>query len=186
MRVLVTMLLVAAQTDLCRRCESLQFGQAKSRTLIRLSSTSKPAPDQQDPTATASLPVSETKNGGGDDDNLDDIRERIRQRAKEMNLEASDAPAPEVYDNAGPKNILQQVVDDAMEQAEAEELASQYGDGLNLFEGVKKELELIEWPTMSDNFQNMGIVLGLTVFMVGYVYFLDTTFQKLLGPIFNY
>ena len=141
-------------------------------------------PDKQDPTATTSLPI-EAK-APGDEDNLDDIRERIRQRAKEMNLEASDAPAPEVYDNAGPKNILQQVVDDAMEQAEAEELAAQYGDGLNLFEGVMKELELIEWPTMSDNFQNMGIVLGLTVFMVSYVYLLDTTFQKLLGPIFNY
>lgn len=156
------------------------------RQNVILLSTSKPKPDDSGvanslPTATPQMENSDSTN-----DDFEDIRERIRRRAQELNLEASDAPAVEVYDSQGPKSMMQQVIDDAMEQAETEELAAQYGDGLSLIDGARKELSMIEWPSFEENAQNLGIVIGLTAFMVAYIYFLDTTFQKLLQPLYNF
>lgn len=114
-------------------------------------------------------------------ESLEDIRARIRRRAEELNLEANDKPAAEVYDKAQPKGFLQDALDTAAEKAETEALAEEaWDDGLGLLEGAFKELENIEWPTLMETAGNTLWVVGLTIFMIGYVFFIDAASKFVL------
>ncbi|KAJ8603747.1 hypothetical protein CTAYLR_000281 [Chrysophaeum taylorii] len=173
-------LFVVVVLGLVGRCRGWHAPALPRSALKPLLSESKQLPDQ--PGVTDSMPI--TPPNAEDYDDLADIRERIRRRAEELNLEANVAPAPEVYDKAGPKNVLQEIMDDAVEQAEIEELAEEYSDGLSLWEGALKELKLIEWPTLQDSLLNLAIVVAITTFMVGYVWFIDWASKSALSPLY--
>jgi len=118
-------------------------------------------------------------------DDLSDVRERIRRRAQELNLQKNDA-TPDEYDANAPKNLLEQIADKAMDEAEIERLGAQYSDGLNIFEGAMKEFKLVEWPTPQETLQSLGIVLVIATIAVGYVLLLDRGLQFALDPLFHY
>lgn len=117
-------------------------------------------------------------------DNLEDIRARIRRRAEELNLEANDKPAAEVFDKADPKGFLQDALDTAVERAEieaqAEETSGEWDDGLSLVEGAVKELGNIQWPTIQETAVNTVWVVGITIFMIGFTFFIDNTSKFIL------
>jgi len=118
-------------------------------------------------------------------DDLADVRERIRRRAAELNLRASDG-TPDDLDDSKPVGWMEQMALDSLSEAELERLSDDYGDGLNVVEGAWKELALIEWPTAKEVFETFVESFLLTVFMVGYVFLVDYALHHLFDPIFHY
>ena len=117
-------------------------------------------------------------------DQYADIRERIKARAAELDLKAT-APK-EVFEATEQKNVLQSMVDTAVEETQKEEEALAYSDGLGVVEGMKKELDLIIWPGPQEVLNTLGLVVVITAVMVIYVLGVDKFLQFALDPLFHY
>ena len=117
-------------------------------------------------------------------DQYADIRERIKARAAELDLKAT-APK-EVFEATEQKNVLQSMVDTAVEETQQEEEALAYSDGLGVVEGMKKELDLIIWPGPQEVLNTLGLVVVITAVMVIYVLGVDKFLQFALDPLFHY
>ena len=117
-------------------------------------------------------------------DQYADIRERIKARAAELDLKAT-APK-EVFEATEQKNVLQSMVDTAVEETQKEEEALAYSDGLGVVEGMKKELDLIIWPSPQEILNTLGLVVVITAVMVLYVLGVDKFLQFALDPLFHY
>ena len=117
-------------------------------------------------------------------DQYADIRERIKARAAELDLRAT-APK-EVFEATEQKNVLQSMVDTAVEETQKEEEALAYSDGLGVVEGMKKELDLIIWPGPQEVLNTLGLVVVITAVMVIYVLGVDKFLQFALDPLFHY
>ena len=117
-------------------------------------------------------------------DQYADIRERIKARAAELDLKAT-APK-EVFEATEQKNVLQSMVDTAVEETQKEEEALAYSDGLGVVEGMKKELDLIIWPSPQEILNTLGLVVVITAVMVVYVLGVDKFLQFALDPLFHY
>ena len=128
-------------------------------------------------TTVEEAPVAET-------DQYADIRERIKTRAAELDLKAT-APK-EVFEATEQKNVLQSMVDTAVEETQKEEEALAYSDGLGVVEGMKKELDLIIWPSPQEILNTLGLVVVITAVMVLYVLGVDKFLQFALDPLFHY
>ena len=118
------------------------------------------------------------------EDQYADIRERIKARAAELDLKAT-APK-EVFEATEQKNVLQSMVDTAVEETQKEEEALAYSDGLGVVEGMKKELDLIIWPSPQEILNTLGLVVVITAVMVLYVLGVDKFLQFALDPLFHY
>ena len=116
-------------------------------------------------------------------DQYADIRERIKARAAELDLKAT-APK-EVFEATEQKNVLQSMVDTAVEETQKEEEALAYSDGLGVVEGMKKELDLIIWPGPQEVLNTLGLVVVITAVMVIYVLGVDKFLQFALDPLFH-
>ena len=167
-----------------------------------LASSSKPLPDSNIPGLTRDkddLPDSEEDAAAvevlesttveeeapvAEADQYADIRERIKARAAELDLKAT-APK-EVFEATEQKNVLQSMVDTAVEETQKEEEALAYSDGLGVVEGMKKELDLIIWPGPQEVLNTLGLVVVITAVMVIYVLGVDKFLQFALDPLFHY
>ena len=168
----------------------------------QLASSSKPLPDSNIPGLTRDkddLPDSEEDAAAvevlesttveeeapaAETDQYADIRERIKARAAELDLKAT-APK-EVFEATEQKNVLQSMVDTAVEETQKEEEALAYSDGLGVVEGMKKELDLIIWPGPQEVLNTLGLVVVITAVMVIYVLGVDKFLQFALDPLFHY
>ena len=117
-------------------------------------------------------------------DQYADIRERIKARAAELDLKAT--KPKEVFEATEQKNVLQSMVDTAVEETQKEEEALAYSDGLGVVEGMKKELDLIIWPGPQEVLNTLGLVVVITAVMVIYVLGVDKFLQFALDPLFHY
>ena len=169
-----------------------------------LASSSKPLPDSNIPGLTrdkddlpdaqpeedaAAVEILETatetvEEAPAEADQYADIRERIKARAAELDLKAT-APK-EVFEATEQKNVLQSMVDTAVEETQKEEEALAYSDGLGVVEGMKKELDLIIWPGPQEVLNTLGLVVVITAVMVIYVLGVDKFLQFALDPLFHY
>ena len=168
-----------------------------------LASSSKPLPDSNIPGLTrdkddlpgeseeedaAAVEVLESttveEEAPAEADQYADIRERIKARAAELDLKAT-APK-EVFEATEQKNVLQSMVDTAVEETQKEEEALAYSDGLGVVEGMKKELDLIIWPGPQEVLNTLGLVVVITAVMVIYVLGVDKFLQFALDPLFHY
>ena len=169
-----------------------------------LASSSKPLPDSNIPGLTrdkddlpdaqpeedaAAVEILETatetvEEAPAEADQYADIRERIKARAAELDLKAT-APK-EVFEATEQKNVLQSMVDTAVEETQKEEEALAYSDGLGVVEGMKKELDLIIWPSPQEILNTLGLVVVITAVMVLYVLGVDKFLQFALDPLFHY
>ena len=131
--------------------------------------------------STTEAPVAEAP---AEADQYADIRERIKARAAELDLKAT-APK-EVFEATEQKNVLQSMVDTAVEETQKEEEALAYSDGLGVVEGMKKELDLIIWPSPQEILNTLGLVVVITAVMVLYVLGVDKFLQFALDPLFHY
>ena len=131
--------------------------------------------------STTEAPVAEAP---AEADQYADIRERIKARAAELDLKAT-APK-EVFEATEQKNVLQSMVDTAVEETQKEEEALAYSDGLGVVEGMKKELDLIIWPGPQEVLNTLGLVVVITAVMVIYVLGVDKFLQFALDPLFHY
>ena len=131
--------------------------------------------------STTEAPVAEAP---AEADQYADIRERIKARAAELDLKAT-APK-EVFEATEQKNVLQSMVDTAVEETQKEEEALAYSDGLGVVEGMKKELDLIIWPSPQEILNTLGLVVVITAVMVIYVLGVDKFLQFALDPLFHY
>ena len=170
----------------------------------QLASSSKPLPDSNIPGLTrdkddlpdaqpeedaAAVEILETatetvEEAPAEADQYADIRERIKARAAELDLKAT-APK-EVFEATEQKNVLQSMVDTAVEETQKEEEALAYSDGLGVVEGMKKELDLIIWPSPQEILNTLGLVVVITAVMVLYVLGVDKFLQFALDPLFHY
>ena len=168
-----------------------------------LASSSKPLPDSNIPGLTRDkddLPDSEedaaavevlestteaaVAEAPAEADQYADIRERIKARAAELDLKAT--KPKEVFEATEQKNVLQSMVDTAVEETQKEEEALAYSDGLGVVEGMKKELDLIIWPGPQEVLNTLGLVVVITAVMVIYVLGVDKFLQFALDPLFHY
>ena len=78
------------------------------------------------------------------------------------------------------------MVDTAVEETQKEEEALAYSDGLGVVEGMKKELDLIIWPSPQEILNTLGLVVVITAVMVLYVLGVDKFLQFALDPLFHY
>ena len=118
-------------------------------------------------------------------DEYSDVRERIRARAEQLNLQGSAAPQ-EVFDVKPERNVLQQMADVAIEETQMEKDAETYSDGLSIVEGLQKEWAEVIWPGPQEVVNTLGLVVGITAFMVAYVLGVDKFLQTVLDPLFHY
>jgi preprotein translocase SecE subunit len=118
-------------------------------------------------------------------DEYSDVRERIRARAEQLNLQGSAAPQ-EVFDVKPERNVLQQMADVAIEETQMEKDAETYSDGLSIVEGLQKEWAAVIWPGPQEVVNTLGLVVGITAFMVAYVLGVDKFLQTVLDPLFHY
>ena len=51
---------------------------------------------------------------------------------------------------------------------------------------MKKELDLIIWPGPQEIFNTLGLVVGITAFMICYVLGVDKLLQTVLDPLFHF
>ncbi len=131
--------------------------------------------------STTEAPVAEAP---AEADQYADIRERIKARAAELDLKAT--KPKEVFEATEQKNVLQSMVDTAVEETQKEEEALAYSDGLGVVEGMKKELDLIIWPGPQEVLNTLGLVVVITAVMVIYVLGVDKFLQFALDPLFHY
>ena len=147
-----------------------------------------PTGDEQPEEDAAALEVLESttveEEAPAEADQYADIRERIKARAAELDLKAT-APK-EVFEATEQKNVLQSMVDTAVEETQKEEEALAYSDGLGVVEGMKKELDLIIWPSPQEILNTLGLVVVITAVMVLYVLGVDKFLQFALDPLFHY
>ena len=147
-----------------------------------------PAGDEQPEEDAAAVEVLESTTveeaPAAETDQYADIRERIKARAAELDLKAT-APK-EVFEATEQKNVLQSMVDTAVEETQKEEEALAYSDGLGVVEGMKKELDLIIWPSPQEILNTLGLVVVITAVMVLYVLGVDKFLQFALDPLFHY
>jgi len=162
-------------------CRSWAGPQRVPHRTRRLSSQSKPMPDEAVPVADPLLPDEELvddvaepppREEPPEDDGLEDIRERIRRRAAEMNLQESMA-TPDEYDGKNQGNVLEQMVQQSMDDEELNRKAAQFADGRNLLEGVLNEISLLKWPPWKETLDNFLVVVGLAVFICLFVTLVD-------------
>ena len=142
----------------------------------------EPAEEVEILESTTEAPVAEAP--AVETDQYADIRERIKARAAELDLRAT-APK-EVFEATEQKNVLQSMVDTAVEETQKEEEALAYSDGLGVVEGMKKELDLIIWPGPQEVLNTLGLVVVITAVMVIYVLGVDKFLQFALDPLFHY
>ena len=179
------------------------------RMPLRLASSSKPLPDRTETPSLAkdleSLPaedaeeaVAEALASGGDaaadaaapppeppaDEEYSDVRERIRARAEQLNLQSS--KPQEVFENKPERNMLQQMADTAIEETQMEKEAESYSDGLSIVEGIQKEFAQVIWPGPQEVVNTLGLVVAITAFMCLFVIGVDKFLQFALDPLFHY
>jgi len=120
-----------------------------------------------------------------EEDDLSDVRERIRRRAADLNLRASSA-TPDDYDAKGQKNIFEQMVDQAMEEEEIERRARKYSDGKSLVQGAWDIRQNVTWPTTREIGQKTLLTIFLTLFMTLFVLAVDHYAFIVMDQFFHY
>ena len=100
---------------------------------------------------------------------LDDIRERIRRRAEEMNLKEN-MPSPDEYDAKDiNRNFMDQMVDDALKEEEQAKKAKEFSDGKNIIQGIWDELPYIKFEPLPTTLAYTAFTAVLVLVMGIYV-----------------